>query len=71
MQRQWQFPLIDCPREPTDLDCGRDDGSGTINAIAGRWDGTYLRNVWVECTGDYAEMTETSIREVVADLFAD
>jgi hypothetical protein len=70
MTRQWQFSLIDCPREPDDLDCGRDDGSGTINAIAERWDGTYMRNVWVECTGEYAQMPEEDIRGIVTELFA-
>ena len=45
------FDRVQCQCRPADLDVSRDDGSGSIDVVAGGWSRGWAVNVWVIVTG--------------------
>jgi hypothetical protein len=64
------FDRVRCTRRPDDLDISRDDGSGSIDVVAGGWSRGLVLNVWVVVTGEYALWSPNDLRAEVADLLS-
>ena len=64
------FDRVRCRRRPADLDVSRDDGSGSIDVVAGGWSRGWAVNVWVIVTGVYAHWSLDDLRAEAADMLA-
>jgi hypothetical protein len=52
------------------LDVSRDDGSGSIDVVAGGWSRGWAVNVWAIVTGDYAQWSPNDLRAEAAAMLA-
>jgi hypothetical protein len=64
------FDRVRYQRRPDDLDVSREDGSGSIDVVAGGWSRGWAVNVWVVVTGDYARWSSDDLRAEAANMLA-
>ena len=64
------FNRVRCERRPADMDVSRDDGSGSIDVVAGGWSHGWAVNVWVIVAGEYALWSPNDLRAEATDMLA-